>query len=273
MSGGQDDASNSIDSSGPFRHGIRWARDYEYELRRLLEACRGNPVLESQLRQRIEDAEDVRDVKAAIAEGGKIPSEQIDSSGGNTIQCPHCMETLEYSPDGDNWCCERCGILWSRERRYKTKGCRLPDVDTQHQQAEENDVEELDLSKPCEVRIGKCTWCPVIGTPMFNESSDCYGCYRKTAFLGNAIQHIWVERDRIRNVRSPQYEPHTMETLLPLANEWVRMKSGSIHSINVITIDGVWIGNSTAGWSYEELEECTWATGPNAGKPVAREVV
>ena len=27
-------------------------------------------------------------------------------------QCPHCSEWLQYVPEGKNYPCERCGILW-----------------------------------------------------------------------------------------------------------------------------------------------------------------
>lgn len=68
MSGGQDDAAGQIESSGgKLPVGLREIEmtkestkqvENMIKLRRLLEACSGDPVLESQLKERIEDAED-----------------------------------------------------------------------------------------------------------------------------------------------------------------------------------------------------------------------
>ena len=221
MSGGQDDASNDIESSGIVdkHRGVSWSRDSEAELRRLLEACRGNSVLESQLKERIEDAEDARDAKAAIEEGGYVPYEEF-------------RKTLK----------------------------------------KENDVEELDLSKPCEVRIDG-EWKPVISGPVYDRSKHkpMYGCY----FIGSdgqSLSHWWVHGKDVRNIRSPQYEPHTMETLLPLAGDMIHVLSvNHVCAITCLFKTGVNIGTGTQV-TYEWLKDQLWATGPNKGKPVARKV-
>lgn len=255
MSGGQDDANNAIDSSSG-----------SVELRRLLKECEGNEVLASQLRQRIEDAEDVMEPDLpSFNELLNMPSEpcpwfeEKENDVSNTIWCPHCLETLD-STEGDNWCCERCGMILSDRCEPK----------------KENDMnEELDLSKPCEARpSGSDKWECVIGVPVFagKTKEPRYGCYLK--YDEESLVHVWLTRAQIRNVREPAYEPHTQETLLPLANEWVHYcdDKNTVVRIEKLTTDEVSIEGNM--WRYETIAvRWYWATGPHKGKPVAREVV
>jgi hypothetical protein len=218
MSGGQDDAAGQIESSGDWETPTiehTWTPE-ACELRRLLEACKGNSVLESQLKERIEDAEDARDAKAAIEEGGYVPYDEF-----------------------------------------------------RKQYAKENDVEEeLDLSKPCEVLVDN-EWVPCLHPP-FHDVSTLYGTYVPVP-NGVEAKHVWLSCAEIRNIRQPRYEPHTMESLLPLAGEWVHVKgSVSAWPLSFIGIGYVTIASETL--TYQELMACGWATGPHAGKPVAREV-
>ncbi len=214
MSGGQDDASNDIESSGIVdkHRGVSWSRDSEAELRRLLEACRGNSVLESQLKERIEDAEDARDAKAAIEEGGYVPYDEF-------------RKTLK----------------------------------------KENDVEELDLNKPCEALVGN-KWVPCLHPPFHDAGSGLYGTYV------HANNHVWLSRAEIRNIRMTDYKPHDMESLLPLAGDMIHVLSvNHVCAITCLFKTGVNIGTG-AQVTYEWLKDQLWATGPNKGKPVAREV-
>ncbi len=41
--------------------------------------------------------------------------------GTRVIQCPHCLDFLEYCEEGQNYPCERCGILW--------RFCRLHEIE------------------------------------------------------------------------------------------------------------------------------------------------
>lgn len=196
---------------------VSWSRDSEAELRRLLEACRGNPVLESQLKERIEDAEDARDARAAIEEGVYVPYDEF-------------REQLE----------------------------------------KENDMDDLDLSKPCEATHDGGKWFPTVGPPVWDRSEH-YGCFRED--IGGVLSFCWYPRARIRNIRSPQYEPHNMESLLPLAGEWVHLRGNSLSVIpfSKITHGDVILDGMSR--SYQRLaDDWLWATGPHAGKPVAREV-
>lgn len=209
-------------------------------------------------------------------------SNDIESSGGNTIKCPHCSETLDYDERGRNWLCERCGILWSsklwshrmsqRKAEIEREMCEGMDelVDTLK---EENDAmeDELDLSKPCEATHDGGKWFPTVGPPVFDRSEH-YGCFRED--IGGVLSFCWYPRARIRNIRSPQYDPHTMETLLPLAGEWVHLRGNSLSVIpfSKITHGDVILDGMSR--SYQRLaDDWLWATGPHAGKPVAREVV
>ena len=66
-----------------------------------------------------------------------------------------------------------------------------------------------------------------------------------------------------------------MESLLPLAGEWVRAnESDVVVRIGSMTPKSVWMmGCRPSEWTYDELKTVfTWATGPYNGKPVAREV-
>jgi ribosomal protein L37AE/L43A len=295
-------------------------------------------------------------------------SNDIESSSGNTIKCPHCSETLDYDERGRNWLCERCGILWSTTKRCKLpvglreiemteaatkqiedmlaaeptqpiveprdmhelhsvewakevfelqrllKACdgnpvlalqlksRLEELNPYPTWGQENDVlgvsnfqaeierelcegigelvdemknendveEELDLSKPCEVRISK-QWITIIGIPFYDQISQRYGCYYRDAMY-SAFIHTWANHDGIRNSRSPQYEQHTMQSLLPLANEWVHhIDDSNCFPFNRIADDEVEVDRMVL--PYKRLaDKYVWATGPDKGKPVAREV-
>ena len=216
--------------------------------------------------------------------GGKDEASNDIESGGEAIACPRCSETLDYSEQGHNWLCERCGILWSsklwshrmshRQAEIEREMCEGTDelVDTLK---EENDAmdDELDLSKPCEIEFTESNWVSTVGQITVDEVGDrvFYGCYVRMNGNNNELQHYWREKPRIRNISSPKYEPHTMESLLPLAGEWVHVKgSVSAWPLSFIGIGYVTIASETL--TYQELMACGWATGPHAGKPVAREV-
>ena len=244
MSGGQDEASDDIESSGGeaiacprcsetldySERGREWAKEV-FELQRLLKACDGNPVLALQLKSRLEEL-------------NPYPTwgQENDVRGVSNFQAEIEREL-----------CEGFDEL----------------VDTLK---EENDVEEeLDLSKPCVVRIVK-QWIPIIGIPFYDQISQRYGCYYRDAMY-SAFIHTWANRDGIRNIRTPQYEPHTLQSLLPLAGEWVHLKDDTdAWPLTHIGRSIVRVGDSLT-LTYNSLMECTWATGPHAGKPVAREVM
>lgn len=134
-------------------------------------------------------------------------------------------------------------------------------------------VDYLNLSKPCEVYLAGCdTWECVVGVPVFNgcKTNPRYGCYVNGE---NSLTHFWMPRAQIRNVRELRYETHTMETLLPLANEWiVNTVTGRHYRINGISRSDVLIGNDWISF-LGLLKDLTWATGPHAGQPVARVVM
>lgn len=134
--------------------------------------------------------------------------------------------------------------------------------------AMESDMDdELDLSKPCEGLVGN-KWVPCLHPPFYDAGSGLYGTY---AISGSHAQHYWLPRAHIRNIRSPQYETHTMESLLPLAGEWVckRSEEATVFPFEKITWDDVTIDGVTR--TYRSLAtNWLWATGPDKGKPVAK---
>ena len=194
MSGGQDEASDDIESSGDLP-----------SFAELLEMP-SEPCLWF---EEDEDAKDAHDAKAAM----------MSCVGGNPKGGLPYDEVLEQI--------EMLDPTWGKMR---------PNWPNE----KENDVEEeLDLSKPCEVRTDDTggEWTPTLREPFF-----------------------------------PKYEPHTMESLLPLVKEWVHHKHDdkTIQPILGISPRAVLIGRSIV--DYKTLESFVWATGPHAGKPVAREV-
>ena len=245
MSGGQDEASDDIESSGGeaiacprcsetldySERGREWAKEV-FELQRLLKVCDGNPVLALQLKSRLEEL-------------NPYPTwgQENDVRGVSNFQAEIEREL-----------CEGFDELVDELKK-------------------ENDVmdDELDLSKPCVVRIVK-QWIPIIGIPFYDQISQRYGCYYRDAMY-SAFIHTWANRDGIRNISSPKYEPHNMESLLPLAGEWVHAYSNcNAIPFTHICVDSVKIGTDMK-FTYIELMACEWATGPHAGKPVAREVM
>ena len=143
--------------------------------------------------------------------------------------------------------------------------------------AMESDMDdELDLSKPCEIAFNVSSWVPTVGQITVDEFGGrvFYGCYVRMNGANKGLQHYWREKQRIRNIRNirqPQYEPHTMQSLLPLANEWVHYcdDKDTVVRIDKLTQNEVTIeGNS---WQYRTIAaKWLWATGPDKGKPVAK---
>ena len=124
---------------------------------------------------------------------------------------------------------------------------------------------DVDINKPCEaIYYGAWRKC----LHVFHKEG-IYGVYVE---YNGSIIHEWVSRDRIRSICEPKYEPHTMETLLPLAKEFVyfNQDESPVWIISEIGTLGVMIDGAVA--PYPLLMNYRWATGPNKGKPVAREV-
>lgn len=123
----------------------------------------------------------------------------------------------------------------------------------------------FDLNKPCEVYVlDTKKWERCLNTPVYNTSTQLYGAYFNK---DNSICHSWFTKNSIRNVAN--YQPHTMDTILPYHNEMVFIDDKAIHFSN-INQDHVVLGLMV--WTYEQLAELTWATGPDVGKPVAVKV-
>ncbi len=131
--------------------------------------------------------------------------------------------------------------------------------------------DELDLSKPCKIKISE-DWRPVVGKITLNKVDGVllYGCYYRS-FSNNELFHIWAVKPYIRNIRSLQYEPHTRESLLPFAGEWVHHidDSNNCFPFNRIANDEVEVDRMVL--PYKRLaDKYVWATGPDKGKPVAK---
>ena len=138
----------------------------------------------------------------------------------------------------------------------------------------ENDMDdELDLSKPCEIAFNVSNWVPTVGQITVDEFGGrvFYGCYVRMNGANKGLQHYWREKQRIRNIRQTRHEPHTRESLLPFAGEWVHHidDSNNCFPFNRIANDEVEVDRMVL--PYKRLaDKYVWATGPDKGKPVAK---
>lgn len=41
------------------------------------------------------------------------------------IDCPSCGQVIEYEPEGKNYPCERCGVLWQPTKKTSSPGSNL----------------------------------------------------------------------------------------------------------------------------------------------------
>ncbi len=205
-------------------------------------------------------------------------AEQIESSG-EAIKCPHCSETLDYDERGRNWLCERCGILWRSKLWSHRMSQRKAEIERElcegidelvDELKKENDVMESDTRGPAIVSVGSVN----TGLKFFGPfvSIEDAVAWLHDCNLTGATTVSLLESPRKANTTTPQYEPHAMESLLPLAGEWVHLK----HNTDAWPLTHIGRSTVAVGYfltlTYNSLMECTWATGPHAGKPVAREV-
>lgn len=124
----------------------------------------------------------------------------------------------------------------------------------------------IGLNKPCEVYIFDTKkWERCLKQPVYNPEAKLYGAYYNK---DNSICHSWFKENCIRNVVN--YQPHTMQTILPYHNEMVFIDEDRAVHFSHINDDSVVLGIMV--WTYEELAELTWATGPDVGKPVTVKV-
>ena len=234
MSGGQDEAASQIGSSGDLP-------SFAELLEMPSEPC---PWF-----QEDEDAEDARDAKAAIDEGGYVPYDEF-------------REHLKKENDMDELDLNDVDITNTRRTLTMPVGSRK-------MLAMESDMDdELDLSKPCEATFNGVKWFPTVGPPVWDRSEH-YGCFRED--IGGVLSFCWYPRARIRNIHPPQYEPHTRESLLPFAGEWVHHidDSNNCFPFNRIANDEVEVDRMVL--PYKRLaDKYVWATGPDKGKPVAK---
>ena len=157
------------------------------------------------------------------------------------MNCPKCGKTC---PEGMDECNE----------------CRLEKMLTNPKVGDR--ASDLDLTKPCEIFYNH-QWYPVIGDIVFEEwAASPYGCY----FIKEDRKvHRWVHSSQIRNIKN--LHPHSMETILPYHNEMVFIDEDRAVHFSHINSDNVVLGLTV--WTYKELAELTWATGPDVGKKVA----
>lgn len=47
----------------------------------------------------------------------QINAEDIAEIAAHFIDCPSCATQLQFSPEGKNFPCERCGILWNTKNK------------------------------------------------------------------------------------------------------------------------------------------------------------
>ena len=210
--------------------------------------------------------------------GGQDDAAEFIESSGEAIACPHCSETLDYDERGRNWLCERCGILWSSKLWSHRMSQRKAEIEREMCEGigelvdtlkEENDAMERDTRGPAIVSVGSVNTGLKFYGP-FVSIEDAVAWMHDCNLTG-ATTVSFLESPPKANISSPRYEPHTMESLLRLAGEWVHVKgSVSAWPLSFIGIGYVTIASET--FTYQELMACGWATGPHAGKPVAREV-
>ena len=294
MSGGQDEASEKIDSSGgklpiglreiemteaatkqiedmlaaePTQpiveprdmrelHSVEWAKEV-FELQRLLKVCDGNPVLALQLKSRLEELNpyptwgqenDVRGVSNFQAEIERELCEGMDE----------LVDTLKKENDATKQI-EMLDPAWGKIR-------------TNWPSKTENDVMERDTRGPAIVSVGSVNTGLKFYGP-FVSIEDAVAWLHDCNLTGATTVSL-LETPPKANIRSPKYEPHTMESLLPLAGEWVHYRddASQVIQFSKITLyDGVVLGGICR--SYKRLaDDWIWATGPHKGKPVAREV-
>ena len=129
-------------------------------------------------------------------------------------------------------------------------------------EVEVSNLKEVDLTKPCEIFYNH-QWYPVIGDIVFEEwAASPYGCY----FIKEDRKvHHWVHSSEIRNIKN--LHPHSMETILHYHNEMVFIDEDRAVHFSHINSDNVVLGLTV--WTFKELAELTWATGPDVGKKVA----
>ena len=213
--------------------------------------------------------------------GGKDEASNDIESGGEAIACPRCSETLDYSEQGHNWLCERCGILWSSKLWSHRMSHRQAEIEREmcegidelvDEMKKENDAMERDTRGPAIVSVGSVNTGLKFYGP-FVSIEDAVAWLHDCNLTGATTVSL-LETPPKANIRSPKYEPHTMESLLPLAGEWVHSRddASQVIQFSKITLyDGVVLGGICR--SYKRLaDDWIWATGPHKGKPIAKEV-